>query len=67
MTDLRTTQLGVEIWQEGTPALCTTQIGVEVYFSMIPALVVTQFGRETWIDHSAGYIGGSTAFTVVMA
>lgn len=60
VTDLRTTQLGVEVWEIGTPAIRATQIGVEVFYSMIPALVATQIGTEVWIDHSAGYISPAT-------
>lgn len=48
MTNLVATQLGVEVWGVGTPALVATQLGVEMYFSITPQLVATQLGVEVW-------------------
>jgi hypothetical protein len=48
MTDIRVTQVGVEAWVAGAPALTVTQVGAEVWYVVTPALIVTQVGVEVW-------------------
>jgi len=50
MTDLRVSQVGVEVWLTSQPGtLVVSQVGVEVWLTSQPGtLVVSQVGVEVW-------------------
>lgn len=48
MTDLRATQVGLEVWASGTPTIQTSQVGLEVWVEPNAAIQTTQLGLEVW-------------------
>lgn len=70
MTDARTTQIGVEQFATGNPAVQATQLSVEHWASVATGTVqalLTSITVEQWASVAQISAGGGRAFAVVMA
>lgn len=70
MTDTRLTQIAVEQWGVGTPAVQLTQVAAEHWASVATVTVrtvMTQIAVEHWASVAAAGAGGAPAMAMVLA